>query len=417
MSFIDDLLTTKPKVDDYPVIDPQEWSQITSQLEVHHALFYQMWLLGKPIFSRSIPTACVSFDKEGEFIGFTFNPDFWKSLSLEEKKFIICHECLHVFNEHGVRAKDAKDYRAANVAMDVIVNHSLTNSFGFDRSKLPMADKLCWTDTVFADQKDVAQIPTNSSFEYYLNRIPFGSGWDSVDDHSGLGSFDQKSIDKLVDKLKDKLTDEEKQSLSNVAGSGALGKLTTVNPGKVIKKRKWETVIKEWSKQFTKANEDSVEQWARTARRYADLSGDLFIPSEVDHEKFKEGRIQVWFFQDCSGSCIGLKDRFFRAAKSLPEDRFDVKMHTFDDNVYECDLDKNVVYGCGGTSFQCIEEYIQSYIKKHNEKYPKAVFCITDGYGDDVEPEKPENWHWFLSTSCTSYIPVNSYYYELRDFE
>jgi hypothetical protein len=196
-----------------------------------------------------------------------------------------------------------------------------------------------------------------------------------------------------------------------------MGKLATVNPGKVKKKRKWETVIKEWSKQFTKTDDDSVEQWARTARRYAGISGDLFIPSEVDHDKFKEGRIQVWFFQDCSGSCIGLKDRFFRAAKSLPEDRFDVKMHTFDDEVYECDLEKNAVYGYGGTSFECIEEYIQKYIKKNKQKYPKAVFCITDGYGDYVKPEKPENWHWFLSTSCVDYLPENSYYYELKDFE
>jgi len=164
-------------------LNPQEWSQITSGLELHHALFYQMWILGKPFFDTSIPTAGVSFDYNGDYIGFTFNPTFWKQLSLEEKRFIICHECMHVISEHGIRGINANDPNAANVAMDVSVNHSLVNNFNFDRNKLiskidfgqkdknsikELKDELCWVDTVFPGKN----LPTNGSFEFYLNQMP-----------------------------------------------------------------------------------------------------------------------------------------------------------------------------------------------------------------------------------------------------
>ena len=62
----------------------EEFFAISRLLESHHAVFYQLWELGKPYFTKSIPTAAVSFDKQGDCVLFMFNPDFWRSLDDNE---------------------------------------------------------------------------------------------------------------------------------------------------------------------------------------------------------------------------------------------------------------------------------------------------------------------------------------------
>jgi hypothetical protein len=57
----------------------------------------------------------------------------------------------------------------------------------------------------------------------------------------------------------------------------------------------------------------------------------------------------------------------------LPNEKFEVKMHCFDTKVYETTIESRRLYGFGGTSFDIIEDYIQSYIKKNNLKYPEGV--------------------------------------------
>lgn len=145
----------------------------------------------------------------------------------------------------------------------------------------------------------------------------------------------------------------------------------------------------------------------------------MFLPSEMEIEDttVNNSRIQVWFFQDVSGSCVHLLERFFTAACSLPENRFDVKLFTFDTSVREIPnfkTAKNIRAG-GGTYFHIIENFIQS--KKKDLGYPKAVFIITDGDGDPVKPEHPERCYWFLSDPIKRYIPKESHSFDLRDFE
>jgi len=432
-------------------ISPEEWTEISSQLEIHHALFYQLWQMGKPLFDKSIPTAAVRFNPEGQLVEFVFNPDFWNELTLTEKKFVICHESLHVIFNHGLRMINTKQGKKCNVAMDIIVNHSLVDNFGFKRSDLSMEAKLCWMDTVFKPEI-VAKIPTRQTFEFYylLLKDPDnlaegnqpsdadGSGGagglpETLDDHSQLPGMSNQDWGEVVKKLDETLSNEEKSGIKDLVekhtqlpkdqkpgkgrGTQGMGAWHFVSKDPVKKKKKWETVIKKWSKKFLKKDIASIEQWARMARRFALLPTNLMLPSEVDNDSWSQDRIQVWFFQDCSGSCIGLKDRFFRAAKSLPKERFDVKMHTFDTRVFEVDINQGKVRGGGGTSFTCMEQYIQQYMKKHKVSYPKAVFIITDGMGNNVRPQQPENWYWFLSYNYRYCIPKESQIFMLNEFE
>ena len=161
-----------------------EFEEVALGLEKWHGLFYQFWSLGVPIFTDKIPTAGVAFNKKGQYVQFMFNPKFWDNLSHSEREFIICHECLHVLYEHGVRAASHKQPQMANIAMDVVVNHSLEDNFGFDRSMLDSilqegdADKgipektlgemLIWKETTFPEPD---KIKDEETFEYYYSKI------------------------------------------------------------------------------------------------------------------------------------------------------------------------------------------------------------------------------------------------------
>lgn len=237
-----------------------------------------------------------------------------------------------------------------------------------------------------------------------------------VDDHSNW----QNNWDDVIDKLNDSMHPDEKSGLQEViekhfskqAGTEAGGEWTFANPGEVKTKRKWETVIQNWAKRFV--GHKDFEQWARLNRRFVFMDSELMLPTEMEVEADEEGRICVWFFQDTSGSCEHFKDRFFRAALSLPKDRFDVKLYCFDTKVYETSLETKKLFGFGGTHFGILENHIQ---QNCDGKYPRAVFVVTDGYGTAFKPQHPEVWHWFLSEDYRYLIPSGSNVYLLSDFE
>lgn len=412
-----------------------EFMQISRELEKFHAIFYRMWMMGKPNFTQETTTAFVMFDKNGDFTYFGINPEFWNKMDFYNKVFVICHECLHVALNHGIRMKNCKgeEWRIVNQAEDIVINHLLLNNFGFDRKKITGWENFCWIDTVF--NGEVKALP-NQLFEYYFNLIKKNSKKTSskslVDDHEKMTSNGEASGE-VIKKLNDQLSDDEKKTIEDVinknyekdnknnhAGTQAGSQWCFAVVGKVVKKRKWETVIKKWASKYVKNDFKDIEQWARTNRRFSLITNDLIIPSEMEIEDdvLYDQKIEVWFFQDTSGSCSCFRDRFFKAAMSLPENRFDIKMHCFDTKVYETNLKTKKLYGFGGTSFSCIENYIQSDIKKRKVKYPKAVFVITDGDACDyIYPQYPEAYHWFLSHNSTNHIPSKSSRYMLSSFE
>jgi hypothetical protein len=423
-------------------ISNEEWFEISRELEIHHAVFYKIWQMGKPVFNEDIPTAAVQFDENGEFIWFHFNPHFWKRMDLFNKLFVICHEALHIVLNHGMRTRDVGvNRKATNVALDVVVNHSLVRNFGFDRNRIEGWQDYCWVDTVFKDKKPAP--PEDEMYEYYYNLFDkvywFGGPGDGedgepglVDDHDmmGEGSGDWG---KVIDGLNEGLSDEEKETLKQIvnkhfqksaknqkAGSGTGGQWVFANIAKVKKKKKWETVIKKWSWKYLRDKEKDVEQWARIQRRMVMLPKDMFLPSdmEVDDEDKEKTKIKIYFFLDTSSSCWGLKNLFFTAASSLPEKRFDVRLFCFDTQVQETTLASKKIYGGGGTSFHILEDWIQKEINQGIAGYPEAVFVITDGYGDNIKPQKPDRWYWFITEGGTkSYIDQDCNFFNLGDFE
>lgn len=436
----------------------EDYFHLSRCLENCHNLFYTMWNLGVPIFKNNISTAAIVFGKEGETLQFVFNPDYWERLTEYERIFVICHECLHVILHHGWRTKDVEeaDRQISNVGLDIVVNHTLVDHFFFDRSKLTMDKELCWVDTVFPG----TDVLVGDTFEYYFNllrrakqtaNLPVFSGGSPGDGQAGLKLPDDHDAlregdwDDLIGDLSDGLSEEDKDSVREVihehyemtpleqterllergedgengdlAGTGSTGLWKFIKVEKVKRKRKWESVIKEWSRRYDRLEFYDVEQWARINRRFAMIGNELMLPTEMEQEYELDGKIDVWFYQDTSGSCEMFKDRFFAAAMSLNPKRFEMRLFCFDTAVYETSLESRQVRGFGGTAYQPLEAEIQRQITADHLKYPRAIFVITDGEGTPIKPQFPERWYFFLTRDCLTYIPPEAKVFMLADFE
>lgn len=415
-----------------------DWEKLKEKLACHHSIFYKVVEMGKPYLTDKIPTAAVQFDKEGKFINFLFNEKFWKECDDYKKMFVVCHEALHIVLQHGTRFLENVDNKIANIAMDIVVNHALVRDFGFIRSEIDSNNDYCWVDTVFKDKKYLGHsYPDDESTEFYYNEIEkqknnednCGGGESSgnksgknqlVDDHEGISDEELKEVVKqAIESLDEKEKQQLGSALSKIKNAGIdSGDWITIQEVKKTKNRKWESVIKKWEIQSLKLSEFEKEQWVRKSRRMNSFDNGLILPCNAEIECFhkEKNKINVYFFLDTSGSCIGLAERFFTAANSLPKEKFDVRLFCFDTKVEEIDLNARKIYGGGGTSFDIIEKTIQSE-KQKTKKYPSAVFIITDGQGNKVNPEHPNRWHWFLSENYRKCIPNNSYVYDLCDFE
>lgn len=464
---------------------PKEWKSICLLLQEHHSMFYKVWEMGKPMFSKSIPTACVSFDPQGSFILFLFNPEFWDSLDDYNKLFVIAHESLHILFNHGYRFRDSKDKRLSNLAMDVVVNHTLTRQFGFEKERVKDWETLCWVSTLFKGMKFKGlPIKDSETVEFYLNLLrkkqsnsppKGGSGGEGQSTQSQSGQSDSQQGDqgsephtldqhtfrdaqgsgqdpesppdlsKLSEDISKTLSPEEADYIATVfnkhkdpatapltlAGLGHGSSVHITQEISIKAKKKWESVVKRWTAKHLIESDKETEQWARKHRRFNMLSNSLFLPSDIDVDNWnlEKSKLVVYFYLDTSGSCWHLKDRFFSIAASLPKHRFDVKLFCFDTEVVPTDLTSRKVHGGGGTSFMIIEHDIQKEIRKNKldgkkASYPDAVWVLTDGFGDNVKMEKPENWFWFIDAYdaasfknvCKTYIPETCNTFNLKDF-
>lgn len=413
-----------------PMTD-EKYLNMMNDLSMHHSIFYTLWQTCKPFIKDSLDkkeTAYVKFNSDGDCIDFIINKNFWESLTDYQHKFIFMHEASHILYGHGKRSGSVvgkNSLELSNIAADLVVNHMLVSKFGLDRKLIDPDNRFCWVDKFF---KDKDNIKTGGTFEYYYNLLKDISLKNII--YVLIGSHGNK--DSLSDNMQDYddfkktikpiFSDTDYQQFKDIfndnkAGSIAGNIILQMDTSKVVKKKKWESVIKKWEKKVSLENFKEVEQWARINRRFILLNNSFFIPTEMENEEHTEenNKIGVWFFLDTSGSCQGIAPRFFKAAKSLSEEKFDIKLFCFDTEIYKTDLALGKLYGFGGTSFSIIEEYI---IKNCKNNYPKAVFILTDGDGDDVTPKHPDRWFWFLTNNgTTSCIPTKSKIYKLSNFE
>jgi len=406
-------------------MDTNSKLELSKKLQNYNYLFKTFWDICNIRYDDSIETAGIVFNDTGDHLYLVLNKDFWESQTEQTKLFIIIHECFHCILNHGKRFKEflnTSDFPTVNKAADIVINELILRSFDFDLDEIKyILDNGMFVDTVFDDPN----ISKTETTEYYLDLL-----LKSDIDLSGKGFdvhiFNPDAIDSYLTESEffnnlDYL-DPNIISTTGIESGTSDGLLEhSVTLSKIKAKKKWESVIKKWAIKNSRESIDLVDRWDRESPRYGSIinHSNIKLPSTnwIIDSYFESSKIEVFFYLDSSGSCIDLKDRFFNAARSLNPNKFKVRLFSFDIRVKELDITNPVVYGGGGTAFNIIESNIQKVISRDRIKYPKAVFIITDGWGNRVSPEFPNRWHWFLSENYTVYIPEESNIYKLSEFE
>ena len=396
--------------------------EIAKILERGHSIFRQFWDIGAPELVDYRDTACITFDLEGNQIGFQWNSDFWDSLDVYNRAFVSAHEMLHILLNHGPRMLSHKDDRNSNIAMDLVVNHLLVDYFGFDRDKLNDWESKCWVDTIFEKSEEPAR---NKSYEYYYNLLKNkeSEGKSStmpnkqlVDEHGIIG---QDSLESVSGELENYIMASDISNLKDVLDQHGNNEGSWVNVvrNKMPPKRKWQCLIPP-NKNRKVYDFKMFDTWVRENRRMSDMLEEddtIFLQTEAYMEDYyMEPSVRsVWFFLDYSISCQKYLQRFLDASQTLANNKFDVKLYTFDVKAYEVPPDFKNIRGGGGTCFQCIENTVLK-----EESYPDNIFVITDGEAAPVKLKHPERWHWFLTPKLkTRAIPKKCHTYLLEEFE
>ena len=413
------------------------FDEISAELQTHYFAFAKFWERAGFVFDDKAKSISLTTDKVTKEIVLRINPKFWDDSSIQEKVFAVCHEAAHLVYGHHWRILNLKNQEIANIAADLVVNETLKNDFvvNFDEFLI----KPCFLESYLPDA------PTNETLEYYYEKLleeQPNQANDSNDNKSKDKESDQNSDDdsdaennsssgnekseqqsgsdnlseldlSAVEEIANSLDEGEKKEVVKMAGDGEGNAFIDLATKKKIKrKKKWETVIKKWTE---KCLSDFAEapNWTKEHKRASLLMKDCLLPFDDEDEEMQKNRIDLVFFMDTSGSCISLADRFFKAAASLDPKKFNIKLFCFDTRIYEVSLKNPKAMGGGGTYFDILEKHLQKM-----EKYPSAVFMITDGFGDNIKPEYPNRWHVFLtrdgSTRC---FPSGTNFHALSDFE
>lgn len=394
-----------------------EINRLAEELEVYSSIYKTFWSQIYVTESENVPTAGISFSNIGEPLTMMVNPVFWKKLPVDEKKFIIIHECMHVLFLHGVRStvlgsKQNLDYRALNIAMDIAINHYIDQNIGFSRDLIDWK-KYCYVETIFSNK----QVPTNETFKYYYELIIKNSQQHSggqgrlVDDHGHIRDFFEKTskeVDQAVGNIaKNALGSDpdKKESIDKAIdknwGTGVSSNSVDVFV-KAVNQKYWNKLLiknKLTQKKSLIQDIDFTESWIKESRRTGCLDNSFMLPREVD-DIVEVTPLHLRMYIDVSGSCAHFVKPFTELIKSVPKNKFKFDAFGFCTVIHNLNFRDKIVkipYG-GGTSFNCIVKHVNAEQRK-----PDAIVVVTDGYACFTEKNVsvPERYSWFMTSGHT----------------
>jgi len=398
--------------------------EIAASIEDYNKVFFTFFELSDVVFDDSVPTAAVWLPRKGK-AEMKLNQEFWDKLTFREKLFVVCHECMHVILDHGIR--DGMNVPGAtaelvNIAQDITINEMIVDLFHYDREDLRDWKKYCWIDTCF---ENPILIKRNETFTYYLEELikkppkSSGAGGPStldVHDDGTMTEVEKHARAEMAATLAEDLdvADIEKiiKSLPpffSASGGLLAGKVAGVLEhiiAEKIKKLKvnFSHIIRKLKKTSMKQVEKDVETFTHDSRRFDDVirSSKASLPGINAVERPVRDRLLTAVFMDISGSCLPYIEIFQKVFLAFDEERriFDTRLYIFDTVVTPVKPGDHVRIG-GGTSFRIIEEECLR-LQKDQGRYPDCVVVITDGYGDSVNPKAPTKWVWLLTPTESS---------------
>jgi hypothetical protein len=405
----------------------------------------------EPVFSDSIPTAAVSFNRDGNNFKFEINQDFWESLNFFSQSFLISHEIMHVLLKHGSRGQhyfsnttpSQQNHMLLNVAMDITINEILLRELNFEQDYLNFPQQGCFVNTVFKPEDIITHnIPDNESFDFYYelyeklynndDEMP-----ETYDDHSGLpdksndegdsgkgaegessdeGSdegtcnLEPGSSDSVIDALLESMGIDGDE-LDDTDNALVFGSGNDPEPSSdIIFINKKEKSLQDYvnlsiksalylKKKYTKKN-----TWYGFNRRLhgilSDIDPEISIPSSMEIKKWENDKHRILVYIDSSYSCVEYCHKFIQMIENLPKAKFFCETFTFSDNVQIVEKNKQGNYilsnPWGGTNIKAVCDHSSEKMK--TEKYD-AIFVLTDAIfskltlNDMVDAKK---WFYFI---------------------
>ena len=323
-------------------------------------------------FDESIKTAATN----GKRI--KFNPEFVDSLTDEEVKFLVAHECFHPMLEHNFRRGERQGKRW-NMAADYVINKLLTDESIGRMPKVGLLDANIYNAGHGTSEGIYNILPEQDESGGSGAGEP-GGPLDDCEDGDGSPAEQQQQ------------QAEWKVKVAQAAQAAKMMGKMTANMQRLVDevlqpKVDWREVLQKF---LVKARTDQ-RSFARFNRRF--IAQGLYLPS-VSGEQMGE----VCFAVDCSGS-IDQKtvNQFASEIKRVKEDLCPERIHVlyFDSEVshvesYEQHDDLDIKpHGGGGTDFAPVfTKIIELGIN------PVAIVFLTDlccnSFGD--QPDAPVLW-------------------------
>jgi|SRR5579864_3316167 len=333
-----------------------------------------------------------------------WNPKFFETLTMDEARSVLEHECQHIVRAHVERFKD-KDQHIGNLATDLAQNQFITG--------LP---KDCVTLDKFPKEWKLKE---KESAEYYYDEMmkhsnkitvsknPDGSYHVKITDPKGktISEFDVNDMDgsewkdadssefskEVVRQAVKEAVDQMKRSQGSLPAGLEMSVNEILQPPKIS----WNQLLRQYVAASIKSG--SRQSWKKPNRRFgATQKGRI-----ADHI------IAISVGLDTSGS-IGPEDYkiFFSELKSIQE------CYKADINVIECDADVQRHYklnrykkgnrnvkGGGGTDFRPVFDYI-----KNKKIRTDVLVFFTDMWGSFPKEKYAFKTIW-VSTSDVKDAP------------
>ena len=358
-----------------------------------------------------IPTACIAYHKDSNYLGLWVNPNFWNedlkgptNHQTDKYRFgVIKHEILHIVYKHIFRAADFHDKKLFNLAADIVVNQQINSD--------ELIEGAC-TISKFPD----FNLKTNDTLEYYYNALKQEKDkLDKMNNNSGGNSGDkdndQQKSDNNQSSGNDANKNDSQKNLEKFYGqdddhsewsevSGEMkGMEDLINSKIEAQLQEIANKLKnttEWGKlpSFIKDyiensinKKPAVINWKTMLRKFATSSQTSFIKNTIRRPSKRYGTspgIKIKHKQkllvaiDTSGSVDNESLlEFFSEINHIYKNGASIRILECDTQIHaEYDykgIPPNEITGRGGTDFNAPFVYAQNY-------NPDAIVYFTDGY-------------------------------------
>ena len=376
--------------------------------------FYGLLLLNlNKQFTDKVKTAGVGLDKINYKL--YINPDFWSTLTENEKKGLLQHELMHIAFFHITEFKHLKDHELANQAQDIEINQKIPSDYlpkgGCTLDKyasmglLPNEGTNIYYDKLFNQKNEgegdsqgqqlmqaiqnAIQDGTNQVTDQGQNNMTLPEhDWDDFKD---LTEAEEKLINKQLEVMLNEVVEQVKKSQGHIPHEvlQRIENLKNIEPPKF----NWRAYLRRYVGNSTK---NSVRKTKRKQSRRFELDFGIKI-------------------QEYSSILVAIDSSASVSDKEIYEFMNEIK------HMYKCGHDFTLVFADtkmqepikyrpnaeivikqrGGTDFNPVVDY---YIK-NKKKYTTLIY-LTDG-----ECPAPnaivKNMLWVLSTNCsdTDHLP------------